>query len=237
MGASALKAVLGPRWTVRARCVLRGKPLPRWGNLRRTRPLSEHFGADRGTPIDRYYLDRFLTSHRERVTGRVLEIQGSSSTERYGQSVTAADTIDINPSFNPTFLCDLAEADRVVPADWYDCVLLPNTLHHLRDVPRSLVQMLRVLKPGGSLLATACGFVPLIPDGPDYWRLSEQGWRELTAEPLRGHRFELDAYGNCLAAVSALLGVTVEELTPAELDVRDARYPVLVTLFCTRANG
>ena len=40
-----------------------------------------------------------------------------------------------------------------------------------------------------------------------------------------------------LAAVAALLGVAVEELTPAELDYEDRRYPVLVTLFCRKSDA
>ena len=234
-GARTFKKILGPRWTVVARCVLRGKPLPRWGNLRRTRPLSDRFGIDRGTILDRYYLDQFLTRHQRFITGRVLEIQESSHTRRYGRNVTAVDTIDINPQVQPTFVCDLAEADRVLPANAYDCVLLPNTLHHLRNVPQSLRQMLRALKPGGVLLAAACAFVPLIPDGPDYWRLSEQGWREVIMPVLRDHEVEIEARGNCLAAVAALMGIAVEELTAAELDDYDPRYPVLVTLFCRKS--
>jgi hypothetical protein len=30
----------------------------RWGNLRRLRPFSDRYGYDRGTPIERYYIDR-----------------------------------------------------------------------------------------------------------------------------------------------------------------------------------
>ena len=74
-GRTRLKSIFGPRLTVLARCVLRDLPLPRWGNMRRTAPFSTAFGSDRGTPIDRYYLERFLDSHRALITGRVLEVQ------------------------------------------------------------------------------------------------------------------------------------------------------------------
>ena len=32
----------------------------RFGDLRRLSPISRHFGFDRGTPIDRYYIEGFL---------------------------------------------------------------------------------------------------------------------------------------------------------------------------------
>ncbi len=234
MLSAILKTLLGPRWTTRARSLLAGQSLPRWGNLRRTRPFSETYGFDRGTPIDRHYLRQFLTKHRRYITGRVLEIQETSTTKTYGHDLTATDSIDINPGFGATYTCDWAEADRLVPPASYDCVLLPNTLHHLRDIDRSLVQMMRVLKPGGVLLAAASGFVPLVPDLPDYWRLSEEGWREKARTSLAGHDWQIEGHGNCLATVAAMLGLAQEELTPAELDVRDPRYPVLVTLFCMK---
>src|SRR5262245_50153649 len=59
-----LKAIAGPRLTVVGRCLLRGLPVPRWGNLRRVRPFSASYGFDRGTPIDRYYLDTFLRANQ-----------------------------------------------------------------------------------------------------------------------------------------------------------------------------
>ena len=72
------KRLVGPRATVQLRCRLRGYGRPRWGNLRRTTPFSSTFGFDRGTPIDRHYLHRFLDAHRHAITGRVLEVQTDS---------------------------------------------------------------------------------------------------------------------------------------------------------------
>ena len=109
------KQLGGPGLTVKARCLLRGYRLPRWGNLRRTTPFSSRLGFERGQPIDRFYLHRFRSAHREVIAGDVLEIAG---------------------------------------------------------------------------------------------------------------------HGNCLSAVGAQLGLALEELTEAELDVHDARFPVLTTMLC-----
>src|SRR5262249_49186354 len=83
-----MKSLGGPRMTVLARCLLRGLPVPRWGNLRRTAPFSATFGFDRGVPIDRYYLHRFLDANRALIAGRVLEVQHTSYTGRFGTGVT-----------------------------------------------------------------------------------------------------------------------------------------------------
>jgi SAM-dependent methyltransferase len=175
-----LRALAGPRLTLVGRCLLRGLPLPRWGNLRRV-------------------------SNRALITGRVLEVQMPSYTKRYGRGVQESHSIDIDPKFSATYTRDLADAPEI-PSDDYDCFLLPNTLQHVEALRPALQTMLRVTKPGGTLLASAAGFLPLIDDGGDFWRLSAQGWRRLLADAWRG----------------------------CEIAVEDPRYPVLVTIRCRK---
>jgi len=228
-----LKAIAGPRLTVVGRCLLRGLPVPRWGNLRRVTPLSASYGFDRGTPLDRYYLDAFLRANQALITGHVLEVQLPAYTKRFGQGVLESHTVDINPSFGATYTCDLAEAPQI-PSDHYDCFLLPNTLQHVESLRPALRTMLRVTKPGGTLLASAAGFIPLIPDGGDFWRLSAQGWRRVLADEWPGCDIDVASHGNCLAAIAAMHGLAHEELSDAELDAVDPRYPVLVTIRCRK---
>ena len=233
---SQVKSLVGPGWTVRMRCAMRGLGLPRWGNLRRTSPFSDNFGFDRGTPVDRYYLHKFLDSHRSEIRGRVLEIQLPGYTRQYGSDLSETHSIDISSDFQPTYACDLALADDVIPSNYYDCFLLPNTLCVLRDIESSLRNALRVVRPGGVVLATTAAFVPLTPGAPDYWHLSAAGWQELAGRVWKGNEFQVESHGNCLAAVASMLGLAQEELSPAELDVRDDRYPVLITLRCQKTQ-
>lgn len=229
-----LKRLLGPHWTTKLRCVFRGKRLPIWGNLRSESPFSEEYGFDRGTPIDRYYLHKFLQGHRAHITGDVLEVQGSGYTQQFGQGVTSADSFDIDPRFRPTYVCDLADSETVLSSNRYDCCLLPNTLQHLRDIEACLRNALRVIKPGGIILASSAVFVPLISDGADYWRLSRMGWEQITVRVWAGSEVKIEAHGNCLAALASMLGLASEELTPAELNFQSRRYPVLVTIWCRK---
>ncbi|MBI3490875.1 MAG: glycosyltransferase, partial [Acidobacteria bacterium] len=80
---------------------LHARSLPRvdWGDLRRVRPLSQYWGRDRGTPIDRYYVERFLGGHRADIRGRVLEVRHSEYTNQFGgDAVVARDVVDIDPA-------------------------------------------------------------------------------------------------------------------------------------------
>src|SRR5215210_6981680 len=89
-GESVLWEPPKPAMPVRARAkrwakILLGRERPIvWGTLRRTRPLSANYGLERGTPVDRVYIERFLKTHAEDIHGRVLEIRDPRYTRAFG---------------------------------------------------------------------------------------------------------------------------------------------------------
>src|SRR5687768_12860342 len=93
---------------------------PAWlGTLRRTHPLSSEYGYDRGRPVDRYYIERFLAQHRADIRGSVLEVKEPLYTERLGTGVTRSDVLDRSASNSrATVIADLAAADEV-PSDLF----------------------------------------------------------------------------------------------------------------------
>jgi hypothetical protein len=97
---------------------------PAWrGVLWRTNPVSAEWGFDRGTPIDRRYIERFLAANRSDICGRVLEIQSADYTRRFGVAVQTVDVLDINSSNTAaTIVADLTAADQV-PSAIFDCVI------------------------------------------------------------------------------------------------------------------
>ena len=50
-----------------------------FGSFRRLIPISRLWGFDRGLPIDRFYIERFLSRHHQDIRGNVLEV-GADST-------------------------------------------------------------------------------------------------------------------------------------------------------------
>ena len=56
--------------------------------LSRLDPVSRMYGADRGKPVDRWYIERFLAAHTADVRGRVLEVAETTYTEWYGGDAT-----------------------------------------------------------------------------------------------------------------------------------------------------
>jgi glycosyltransferase involved in cell wall biosynthesis/peptidoglycan/xylan/chitin deacetylase (PgdA/CDA1 family) len=210
----------------------------RFGDLRRTRPVSEVFGFDRGRPVDRYYIERFLAQNAHRIRGRVLEIEGDTYTRAFGgDKVTKSDVLDIVPDNpNATIVADLEHADHL-PGDTYDCIIFTQTLMYMEDFRGVVATLHRILKPGGVLLATLPGITPLSPeDWSEQWM-----WRFTALSTRRAfeHIFPPDAVrvetdGNVLSATAFLYGLTAEELARPELDARDPRYEVTITVEAVR---
>src|SRR5918994_6304096 len=119
---------------------------PRWGNLRRTEPFGRQFGFDRGTPIDRVYIEQFLGRHAEDVHGEVLEISEPLYTERFGGGrITGSHVLDIDAANErATIVGDLAAAGTLSGAR-FDCVVLTQTLQFVPDADAAVANVWRSL--------------------------------------------------------------------------------------------
>jgi SAM-dependent methyltransferase len=226
-------AKLPPDEAARLRLRLRRLARPaRLGTLRRTSPLSHDYGYDRGNPIDRYYIERFLSGHRSQIRGRVLEVKDSTYTERFGSGVTQKDVLDIDLA-NPraTIITDLAAADAISEAS-FDCFILTQTLQLIYDVRSAIAQAYRILKPAGVLLVTVPALSPIVREGPltDYWRFTNASCAALFSEAFGHEAIDVREYGNVLTAIAFLTGMAYEELSAHELEAQDARFTMLVSV-------
>ena len=205
-----------------------------FGDLGRVAPLSPRWGRDRGTPIDRYYIERFLEQHRADIRGRVLEVREPLYSTRFGgAAVVGRDVVD-RDSANPlaTIVADLRGAHAIADAT-YDCIILTQTLQLVDDMPAVVAECARMLRPGGVLLATAPSVIRVDDEAGvdgDFWRLTEASGRKLLADIFRIDAFEVTAYGNVKACTAFLHGLSVEEMSVADLDHADSAFPLVVAM-------
>ncbi len=211
----------------------------RLGDLRRLRPISTEWGFDRGRPIDRYYIERFLECHCQDVRGHVLEIEDDAYTRRFGgDRVSKSDVLHVmegNPA--ATIIADLTHADHI-PSDTFDCIILTQTLHLIFDVRAALVTLNRILKAGGILLATFPGITKISHSewsGSWFWAFTSCSARRLFEEVFLPGSVQVESHGNVLAAASFLYGLAVEELSPKDLDYYDPDYEVSITVRATKS--
>ncbi|QDV89707.1 2-O-methyltransferase NoeI [Phycisphaerae bacterium RAS2] len=206
-----------------------------FGDLRRVAPISRVFGLDRGTPIDRYYIEQFLASQAGDIRGTVLEVADDAYTRRFGgERVTQRETLFAPPGHRrATYIADLG-APRALPADAFDCMILTQTLHCIYDIQTAVKNCLRALRPGGVLLATLPGISQIsrydMDRWGDFWRLTTASARRLIGDAFGPTRVQVAAHGNALTATAFLHGLCTEELDPFELDHVDPDYELLITV-------
>jgi SAM-dependent methyltransferase len=208
----------------------------RLGVRRRTTPLSDQWGRDRGTPVDRFYIERFLERERASIRGRVLEVLDASYTQRFGASVERSDVLDIdatNP--NATIVADLAAAD-VIPSASFDCVILTQTLQYIYDFRPAVEHLRRILEPGGVVLCTlpAVSRIARRYLDSEYWRFTAASARALFEASFGQGAVEVESHGNVLTSIAFLAGLAAEELSRRELEETDPFFPLLITVRARR---
>ena len=204
----------------------------RFGDLRRLTPISREFGFDRGLPVDRYYIEKFLERHASEVGGRVLEIGDDSYTKRFGGArVSRSDVLHVHAG-NPraTLVGDLTDAS-VLPEAAFDCIILTQTLHLIYGVRLAVERLHRALAPGGVVLVTAPGISPIDRGqwGETWcWSFTAVSVNRLFSEVFGDDAVMVEQYGNVFSATAFLHGLAVEELERDDLDPLDHAFPVIL---------
>ena len=213
----------------------------RWGTLRHTAPLSREFGYDRGTPVDRFYIEGFLERYGRDVRGRVLEVKDSGYTRRFGgPRVTHREVLDIdanNP--NASIVADLASGIGI-PSDTFDCIILTQVMQFIYDLPAAVATLHRILRPEGVLLLTVPGIsqVAYRQLGPSWhWSFTEASVTRLLSEHFQNPAPRVELHGNVLAATALLQGIAYEELSSRELEAHDPDYQVIIAARAAKSRA
>jgi SAM-dependent methyltransferase len=196
----------------------------------RTGRLSDNWGREWGLPVDRWYIERFLTDHADDIRGDVLEVMDDRYTRRFGTSISSSSVLDIdrgNP--NATLVADL-QSPSTFPEDTFDCVVLTQTLQFVYDLQAATRSLHRMLRPGGVCLVT----VPAVSrrdagahSGEEYWRLLPDGLGRTLGDVFGPDSVSVTSFGSARTAVGFLLGLAAEDFGPGELEANDPVSPLV----------
>jgi SAM-dependent methyltransferase len=206
----------------------------RLGDIGGVQPVSDDFGFDRGTPIDRHYIEHFLQSHAADIAGRALEVGDDAYCRRFGaQRITRQDVLHVSAD-NPaaTLVGDLSQPGTL-PGAAFDVLVITQTLHLVFDVAAAVAELHRALKPGGVLLLTVPGIsrVDRGQWGADwYWSLTPAAATRLFGNVFGAGNVQVESHGNVYAATAFLQGLALEESDRAKLAVHDPCFPVIVAV-------
>ena len=217
----------------------------RFGDLTRTEPVSSVFGLDRGTPIDRYYIDSYLNACSDAISGYALEVGEIKYLRTIGEhsarkSILAPSREVIKPGngADEIVIGDLTDCTSL-PGGRFDCFVCTQTLNFIYDVKAAVRGAHHLLAPGGRFIGTVSGISQIsrydMDRWGDYWRFTTLSLQRLLGESF-GQNVVVESFGNALAAQLSLQGVAVEDLPNHELlERRDQDYQIIIGFTASKA--
>ncbi len=194
-------------------------------------PVSASFGFDRGQPVDRYYIEKFLSKHQNCISGDVIEVGGTDYSLKYGKQVNTSKVLHYSAESGHEIIADLSKP-HCVDKEIADCFIIPQTYQFIYDTGSAVANSMRILRPGGCVLATVPGITPISVEDYEswgqYWSFTEMSIRRLFEGAGELSELEVITYGNIKSATAFLYGYASHELSRKDLDSCDMRYPVII---------
>jgi SAM-dependent methyltransferase len=195
-----------------------------WGDFKKAVPICQAFGLTRGTPVDRYYLSKFIAEIRHQVVGNILEVGGTPKDKDFYQlnSGNSYQILNLEPGPGIDIIGDVHDVS-IVKANSFDSVVIFNVLEHCYAPWIAIENIYTWLKPGGKCFAMVPSAIRVHATPVDYWRPLPDAFAWL----FRDFSWQkLYIYGNPMTVIASYHGIAVEELTAAELDAFHPDYPV-----------
>ena len=215
---------------VRAPIMRTVKPMDNYFVSQSMEPISIHYGFDRGTPIDRIYIEQFLSDNKKLIRGRTLEVVDNTYTKKFGgKKVIKSEVIDNDSNSKvATIIADLRKMDNVA-SNSFDCVIVTHTFGMMFDFEKAIKECYRILKPGGVLLVTMSCFSPIYSnDDTNFWRFTPASAKHFFGKYFKN--LKVETLGNCLTGYSFWVGLAAEELRADAFRFNDKRFPCIVTV-------
>lgn len=203
-----------------------------------TQPVSRIFGIDRGTPVDRFFIEHYLNQHKKDIKGNGLEVGEVRYLRQFGTDLHASKALVYESAKGLDEIHgDLTQTEKL-PSEIADVFICTQTLNFIYDVPAAIKGIEKVLKKDGVALVTVAGICQIsrydADRWGDYWRFMPQSIQRLFAEQFGKEQVEMQVYGNVYAAHMLLHGFALEECTREKLLEKDADYPVVIGLKITK---
>ena len=210
----------------------------KWYNLRKTKPISDIFGLDRGTPIDRFYIEDFLYKNKSLIKGKCCEISENTYTKKFGKKQCVSEILHHNnDNKKATIIGDLSIIETL-PKNKIDCFILTQTLNFIYDYESAVKGLYQMLTINGVGLITVSGISQIskydYDRWGDYWRFTDLSIKKIFENVFGKNNVEVSTYGNVLAATAFLHGVSSEELNSEELLAKDINFQLTITVKATK---
>lgn len=199
--------------------------------------VSQDMGCDRGTPIDRFYIEKFLTQSQKYIIGNIMEIGDNAYTLKFGKNISTSYILTADAE-----KCDCVESKVIhgdlqtgvgCEKDFLDCFILTQTLPFIYDVESAAKNIISMLRKDGVALITVSG-ISMISKYDDsrwghYWGFTTTSLKRLFDKISEVKAIQIQTWGNPKTAAAFLYGLSVEDLAKADFLVDDTLVPVMIS--------
>ncbi len=196
------------------------------------KPISKRFGRERGTPIDRIYIECFLKENQHKIQGTVMEIADSEYIEAFGHNVEKSLILHVNGWGKGVIKGNLETGEGIIENS-VDCFICTQTIQFIYDVHKAVHNIYTLLKPGGVALITAhcLGQISLYDyyNWGEYWRFTDQSMRRIFLEDFEDSAITIKTWGNMKTAMAYQYGLCAEDLKKEDFEDNDVQFPLLIT--------
>lgn len=196
-------------------------------------PASRKFGMERGKPIDRVYIERFLNAQRKYIRGNVLEIGDNFYTLKFGaEAVMNSYVLHVEGGVDAHK--GNLENGEGIPEEKFDVAIITQTLMFIYDIKSAAQNIHKLLKRHGTALITVSGISQISRYDAERWgsyySFHEDAVRKLFAPIFGKNNLKIYSYGNVKTAVAMLYGLCYEDLQEDDFEINDKDYPVIIAL-------
>ncbi len=195
-------------------------------------PASRIFGTERGKPVDRYYIEKFLNDNKQSIWGETLEIAEITYSLKYGEDrIKHAYMLHVN-GWGENAIKGNLETGEGLEDCRYDTLIITQTLMFIYDLRSAAENIYKTLRHGGTAFVTVAGISQISRYDADRWgsyySFHEDALHRLF-EPLFGvENVSVKCYGNVKTAISMLYGLCCEDLAESDFAEYDKDYPVII---------
>ncbi len=200
----------------------------------RTYPLDDTYGIHRGTPVDRYYIEKFMEENSRYISGNVLEVGDRRYTEMFGAGKVGDSKVlhvDHEDASDGVIKGNLETGDGL-PRGCMDCFICTQTLQFIYDSRKAAENAVGILKPGGVALLTVSGISQIIRfemiKYGHFWSFTDMSLKRLFEDVPGCEVTDIRVFGNVKSASAFLYGISREELSTDDLDYADPAYQVII---------
>ncbi|MBP3768913.1 MAG: hypothetical protein J6I48_02220 [Lachnospira sp.] len=196
-------------------------------------PVSEQFATERGTPIDRYYIDMFLEKNSQYIKGDVLEIEDNAYTKKYGGNhYNSSIVMDLNSkNENIDFNANIETGEGIKGAI-ADCFICTQTLMYIYDLKSAAHNIIEMLKSKGVALITCSGLSQnsrrCMESYGAYWGFNEASLKKIFDNTDGAKVIESGTFGNVKTVSAHINGLCIEDIDESDFKENDVCYPLIV---------